>query len=61
MEPLHMLRTRGKMHFEETQHENFSMIAMACSCEYGNASVDQITNRYISDYLKSFQIDNHLN
>jgi len=56
-----MLRTRGKMHFEETQHENFSMIAMACSCEYGNASVDQITNRYISDYLKSFQIDNHLN
>jgi len=56
-----MLRTKGKMHFEETGHVDFSMIPMACSCEYGNASVGLKTNRYISDYLRRFQIDNRLN
>jgi hypothetical protein len=31
MEPWHMLRTDGKIHLEETDCENFSMIAMAGS------------------------------
>jgi hypothetical protein len=36
-------------------------ISVGRLCEYGNAPLSLITNRYISDYLKKFQIDNHLN
>jgi hypothetical protein len=46
IDPSHMLRTNAKMHIEETDHEDFSMIAMGRSCEYGNASLGLITNRY---------------
>jgi hypothetical protein len=37
-------------------HEDFSMIAMGSSCEYGNASLGLITNRYVSDYLMRFKM-----
>ena len=51
-----MLTTDGKMHIEEKDHEDFSTIDMAGSCEYGNASFGLIPNRYISDYLKRLQM-----
>ena len=42
-----MLRTDGKIHLEEIDRQDFSMIAMAGSCEYGKESLGLITKRYI--------------